>query len=179
MHVFMSLSGLLWQQYSEQEWIRVRCVPFAVVTVWGCMPRKGVSDHGGVYPGGVCLRGVSALGLSAWGCLPKDVWLGRCLPRRGDVCPSGVCQGDGFTEGWRPPMWTEWQNDSCLWKHYLSATIVADGNGMHCDTWLEVNSILTNLSHTKVANSMCLHYIPVVIDHSKSLQELQVTSFLI
>ena len=152
MHVFMSLPGLLWQQHSEQEWIRVRCVPFAVVTVWGCLSRKGMSDHRGVCPGGVCLV------VSAWGCLPGGGCLvrGGCLPRGclpGGVCaqrgvclvgclPRGISAQGVFAKGMSAQRGEDLpcgQNDSCIWKHYLSATIVADGNGMHCNTWLEVN----------------------------------------
>ena len=58
--------------------------------------------------GGVC-PGVSALGTRG-ACLPGDGWLPR----------EGVCLGSVHL----PPLWT----DRCLWKHYLSANAVADGN---------------------------------------------------
>ena len=66
--------------YSEQECIRVACIPSAAAAggVWpgGYLPRGCLL--GGVCPGGVCL-GVNAHGVSAQGYLPRG------------VCPGSVC----------------------------------------------------------------------------------------
>ena len=51
---------------------------------------------------------------------------GGCLPARGGVCPSPcwvTCLG-----GCLPQSMLDRILDTCLWKHYLSATTVADGN---------------------------------------------------
>ena len=53
------------QSQKKKECILVGCVPFAAVAVLG----RVVSAYGGgVFPGGV-----SAQGVSAWGCLPRGV----------------------------------------------------------------------------------------------------------
>ena len=45
----------------------------------------------------------------------------------GDVCPGG-CLARGGMSAWGSVHLPLGQNDRCLWKHYLSATTVADGN---------------------------------------------------
>ena len=74
--------------------------PGACLLCW-CLPR-------GVCPGGVC---------PVRGCLPSE----GVSAQWGGVCPvRGVCP-----EGLHPPM--DRILDTRLWKHYLSATTVADG----------------------------------------------------
>ena len=125
---------------------------------WPCDGRGG---GGGVCPGvsalGVC-QGVSAWGVSAWGvlrCLPRGCLPRRCLPRgclprrclpRECVCPGegGVCPGEESLPkrgvclgGVHLPLWT----DRYLWKHNLSATIVADGNKRNVKVVLDGNGV--------------------------------------
>ena len=66
---------------------------------------------------------VSVGGVSARGWLPGGGCLGGCLPK-GSVCLGGVCLGVCI-----PPV--DRILDTPLWKHYLSATIVAGGNNFH------------------------------------------------
>ena len=90
---------------NKQECIPLGCIPSAAVAISG----GGVSAYGGVRPGG---------------CLPRGcVCPGRCLPM-GCVCLEGMCIpacNGADTPVNRVP-------DTCLWKHYLSATTVSDGN---------------------------------------------------
>ena len=117
------------------------------VSVWGGVCPEGwdvclgqVSAQGVVCLGGVCLGQVSAQGgvprrrgclprgaVCLGGCLPKGVSAWGCLPRT-CVCPGGggVSLGGVCLRGCPPT--PRGQNDRCLWKRYLSAATVADGN---------------------------------------------------
>ena len=111
----------------KQECIPVGCVPFVAVTVGGDV------CPGGACLGSVCLgwclpRGeVSAPGVSAWmGCLsppvPSTCWDTHPLPSAcWDTHPTSACWDT------HPPPRVDRILDTLLWKHYLSATTVADG----------------------------------------------------
>ena len=87
----------------------------------GCLPR-------GVCQGGVCLTGggVCPEGCLSRGCLPGGcVWSGGVSARRGGVWRT---RGNGcLPRGCTPPP-VDRILDTHLWKHYLSATLFADGN---------------------------------------------------
>ena len=94
----------------------------------------------GVCPGGVCLPGRVSAGPSRRGGLPGGDLPRGCLSR-GGVCLGGVCLprgclpgGEGICSGvYTSPPPVDRIPDTCLWKHYLSATSFADGNDS-CDT---------------------------------------------
>ena len=141
----------------QEEGIHVGCLPSAAVAVLGGgLPRGGVSVrgflHGGVCPGGVCLWVCTQVGgggvhpvegvSTQWrGCLPVEevsTQCRGCLPSGGAVCLGGVCPPQNQRQTTPPCR----QNDRLLWKHYLSATTVADGKNktlfVHCaNIWKE------------------------------------------
>ena len=141
----------------QEEGIHVGCLPSAAVAVLGGgLPRGGVSVrgclHGGVCPGGVCLWVCTQVG--GWGCPPSG---GGVYPVEGvSTSGGGVHPVQGVSTQWRgclprgcmPPQNQRQttppcrQNDRLLWKHYLSATTVADGKNktlfVHCaNIWKE------------------------------------------
>ena len=97
---------------SSNNWYPQECIPV------GCVPSAAVAvcEGGDVWPGGCllagicpggCLPGMSAHGVSTQGVYPS-MHLGRHPPPVDRIL------------------------DTCLWKHYLSATSFADGkDGWH------------------------------------------------
>ena len=109
---------------------RGACIP--ACTGQGVSAQR-VSAWGVSAQGGVCL-GVSAWGVSAqrWlsaqrgvsaqrGCLPRG-----CLP--GGVCPGGVFPGGFLQRGCLPHPLPYRQNNRCLWKYCLAATMLRTVN---------------------------------------------------
>ena len=86
----------------------------------------------GCLLGNVCLGGVC---LGEGGCLPRGV------SGLGGVCLGVVCPGGGVCPGGYTPPPVERILDTRLWKHYLSATTVADGN--HEVLTIRVKEVLT------------------------------------
>ena len=82
--------------------LQQECIPV------GYVPSAAVSVLGGVCPGGVYAeKGCLSRGCLPGGYLPR----GWCLPRKGVSTQK-----------------LGWILDARLWKHYLSATTVVDGN---------------------------------------------------
>ena len=72
----------------------------------------------------VCCSG--HLGVEGMGCLPGGCLLGSVCP--GSVCPAAKGQGICPAAWGCTPLPVDRLLDTRLWKHYLSATTVADGN---------------------------------------------------
>ena len=100
----------LQERISKQECITVGCVPSAAVTVLG----EGGFFSGRCLPGG---RGVGGVCLE--GCTPPP-------PNPEAYTPPGSRGGHPPF----PPLPEDRILDTRLWKHYLSATIVAYGNNV-------------------------------------------------
>ena len=84
------------------------------------------------WGGGVCLWSCGGVCLWSWGCTPPgrhpsgQTPPSQCMPR---YTPPTQC-----TLGYAPSSCG--QNDRRLWKHYLSATSVADGKNVRCASFL-------------------------------------------
>ena len=112
----------------------------------GCQPR-GIICLGRCLPGVICLGDVYPQGCLSWGCLPERFTLHLPRPRSRHTLDR---------EADTPAV--DRILDTSLWKHYLSATTVADGNmrQLTCisDSWDQLllslrkwNCFLTTESH--------------------------------